>query len=151
MVSPEQTEVSDAAELQRVLTRYVDSIDGYTEAADVVQWPSLSEAFLEIAARRKTIVEHVAALIEVQGETPDESGSPEAMLHRWWLRARAVVSDEEFRATLQECVRGEKVLFRTIETAMIQGHLDPAHAAIIAEVSTELKETLITFESLMKA
>lgn len=149
MSTLQEADATDTAELQRVLTRYIDSIDGYKEAAEVVEWPSLSEAFLEIASRRKLIADHVATLIEDQGEKPDESGSPEAIIHRWWLRTRAVVSDEEFRTTLEECVRGEKELFRTVDTALILGNLDPAHAAIISEVATELKESLLTFESLM--
>ena len=149
MPDTQEPTVTDAAELQRVLTRYIDSIDGYKEAAEVVEWPTLSEAFLEIASRRKLIADHVATLIEDQGKKPDESGSPEAIIHRWWLRTRAVVSNEEFRTTLEECVRGEKELFRTVDTALVHGNLDPAHAAVISEVATELQETLLTFESLM--
>ena len=149
MPTSQEPDVTDAAELQRVLTRYIDSIDGYKEAAEVVEWPTLSEAFLEIASRRKLIADHVATLIAGQGKKPDESGSPEAIIHRWWLRTRAVVSNEEFRTTLEECVRGEKELFRTVDTALVHGNLDPAHAAVISEVATELQETLLTFESLM--
>jgi hypothetical protein len=48
--------VTDAPELQNVLTRYVDSYDGYRQAAEVVESPHLATAFLEIADRRKIIV-----------------------------------------------------------------------------------------------
>ncbi len=149
MHTSEETRISDAAELQNVLTRYVDSFDGYTQAAAVVESQSLAAAFLEIAARRKIIVDHVAALIVRQGEKPEVDGSPEAAVHRWWIRVRAQMTDEEFKATLAECVRGEKELARTVQQALDHGNLEANHAAIIAEVATELKEALHTFESVL--
>lgn len=149
MPASETTSLTDAAELQSVLTRYVDSFDGYLQAAEVVQSPHLAEAFLEIAARRKVIVRHVAALIVKQGEKPDADGSPEAAIHRWWIRVRATTTDEEFKATLAECVRGEKELARTIDDVLEHGNLEATHAAIVAEVAAELKEALHTFERML--
>ena len=149
MPTVEETRIADAAELQNVLTRYVDSYDGYTQAAEVVDSPGLKVAFLEIAARRKIIVAHVATLIVKQGEKPEVEGSPEAAVHRWWMRARANMTSEEFKATLAECVRGEKELARTIESALEHGNLEANHAAIIAEIATELKEALHTFEAVL--
>lgn len=141
---------TDAAELQAVLTRYVDSYDGYLQAAEVVDSPNLATAFREIAARRKVIVDHVTTLIIKQGEKPDADGSPEAALHRWWIRVRTKMSDEEFKATLEECVRGEKELARTIDEALEHGNLETTHAAIVAEVASELKEALQTFEMVLE-
>lgn len=149
MPTAEETRNSDAAELQNVLTRYVDSYDGYTQAAEVVESPSLKAAFLEIAARRKITVAHVAELIVKQGEKAEVEGSPEAAIHRWWIRVRAQMTEEEFKVTLAECVRGEKELARTIQVALENGNLDEKHAIIIAEVATELKEALHTFESVV--
>lgn len=147
MATDEETRIKDAAELQNVLTRYIDSYDGYQQAAAVVESESLKEAFLEIAGRRKIIVEHVSTLIEKQGEKPDTDGSAEGALHRWWIRIRAKMTDEEFKATLAECVRGETVLANTIQSALDHGQLDTHHAAILAKVSAELKQALKTFET----
>jgi uncharacterized protein (TIGR02284 family) len=141
---------SDAAELQAVLTRYVDSHDGYLQAAEVVESSNLATAFREIAARRKIIVDHVSTLIIKQGEKPDSDGSPEAAIHRWWIRVRATMNDEEFKVTLEECVRGEKELARTIDEALEHGNLEATHAAIVAEVAAELKEALHTFEMVLE-
>lgn len=149
MLTAEESRVTDAAELQNVLTRYIDSYDGYTQAAAVVDSPTLAAAFLEIAARRQVILQHVAVLIVEQGEKADTSGSPEAALHRWWIRVRAMMTDEEFKATLAECVRGEKELARTIQDTLDHGNLEANHAAIVAEVSAELKEAIQTFESVI--
>lgn len=147
MANADSISTKDAAELQNVLTRYVDSYDGYTEAAKAVDSQDIAVAFLEIAARRKVIVEHVATLIEKQGEKPDEDGSPEAAVHRWWLRLRALMSTEELEATLAECVRGEKELERTVNSALEKGNLESRHAAILAEIAIELKAAIQTFET----
>lgn len=149
MPAAEQPRVTDAAELQNVLTRYIDSYDGYNQAAAVVESPTLAAAFLEIAARRQVIVERVASLIIKQGEKVDIDGSPEAAVHRWWIRIRAMMTDEEFKAVLAECVRGEKELARTIQDVLDHGNLEPGHATIIAEVSAELQEAIHTFESVL--
>lgn len=141
---------TDAAELQSVLTRYVDSYDGYIQAAEVVDSPNLAGAFREIAARREIIVDHVATLIVKEGAKPDEAGSPEAAIHRWWIRLRTKMTDEEFKATLAECVRGEKELARTIDEVLEHGNLEATHAAIVAEVAAELKEALHTFEMVLE-
>lgn len=149
MLSAEETQVTDAAELQNVLTRYIDSYDGYTQAAAVVDSPTLAAAFLEIAARRQVILQHVAVLIVQQGEKADTSGSPEAAIHRWWIRVRAMMTDEEFKSTLAECLRGEKELARTIQDTLDHGQLEANHAVIVAEVSAELKAAIATFESVI--
>lgn len=142
-----QDQDSDAADLQTVLTRYVDSYDGYLEAAKVVASSSLAAAFLEIAARRKEIVEKVSSMILKQGEAPDQEGSPEAAVHRWWIRVRAQMTEEDFKATLEECVRGEQELSRTVQAALDQGHLSPGHAAILSQVADELFLSLKTFKA----
>ncbi len=147
MPTEEETRISDAAELQHVLTRYIDSYDGYHQAAEVVDSRSLKSAFLEIADRRKIIIEHVATLIVNQGEKPETDGSVEAAVHRWWIRVRAQMTDEELKAVLAECVRGETVLANTIQSALDHGQLDSTHAEILAEVSTELKAALETFKT----
>lgn len=150
MTASEIPRPTDAAELQSVLTRYVDSYDGYLQAAEAVDSPNLAAAFREIAARRKIIVEHVAALITKQGEKPDAEGSPEAAIHRWWIRLRTTMTNEEFKATLAECVRGEKELARTVDEVLEHGNLETSHAAVVAEVAAGLKEALQTFEMVLE-
>ncbi|GAA5116852.1 PA2169 family four-helix-bundle protein [Luteolibacter yonseiensis] len=149
MLTLEDRPVKDAAELQHVLTRYIDSYHGYQQAAAVVSSPSFAEAFLEIADRRQLIVRHVSTLILNQGEKVDSESSPEATLHRWWMLARALMTDDELKAVLAECVRGEKELSRTIHDVLTHGNLDANHAAIITDVATELEEAIRTFESVL--
>lgn len=147
MPTAEVSPLTDAAELQNVLTRYVDSCDGYTQVAAVIESPHLASAFLEIAERRRVIVEHVSTLIRAQGEKAMKEGSSEAAIHRWWIRLRVQMTSEELEATLAECVRGEKELQRTIRGALEQGALESANSAILRDIATELDAAIQTFES----
>lgn len=147
MPTAEVSPLTDAPELQNVLTRYVDSCDGYTQVAAVIESPHLASAFLEIAERRRVIVEHVSTLIRAQGEKAMKEGSSEAAIHRWWIRLRVQMTSEELEATLAECVRGEKELQRTIRGALEQGALESANSAILRDIATELDAAIQTFES----
>lgn len=145
----EDLRVTDAAELQNVLTRYIDSHEGYKQAATMVESPTLAAAFLEIAERRHIVAQHVSTLILHQGEKVDTNSSPEAAIHRWWMRIRAMMTDEEFRATLAECLRGEEELARTVKDVLTHGNLENNHAAIISNVYSELKKAIRTFQTVI--
>lgn len=138
---------TDAAELQNVLTRYVDSVDGYKKASEVVGEKHLSDAFLEISGRRRGLIHRVSSLITREGGKPDETGSAEALLHRWWISVRTGMSDEDLRTTLEECVRGERELQRTVKGALMKGDMKPSHQDIIADMAVEIDDTLQTFQT----
>lgn len=149
MIATDEKASNDAAELQRVLTRYVDSCEGYTQAATVVESHDLSVAFQEIANRRSSIVAKVSQLVRDHGEEADVTSSPEAAIHRWWIRIRAQLSDEELHAILAECIRGEKELRRTIQGAIDCGCLDSANSSLLQEISSELHAAIQTFETVL--
>ena len=138
---------TDAAELQNVLTRYVDSVDGYQKAAEIIANEQLAAAFSEISARRLKITERVSRLISSEGGRADESGSAEALIHRWWIALRTNISEEELGSTLAECLRGEKELQRAVKAALIHGNLKPQHQEIIADMAVELDDTVHVFET----
>lgn len=147
MLTDEDTRVTDAAELQNVLTRYIDSYHGYQQAAAGTECDSLAVAFLEIAARRNLIVEKITALICELGEKPDTEGSAEGAIHRWWMRIRVQMTDEELKVNLAECVRGETVLAETIRSTLNHGGLEPHHAKLLANMSAEVKSAIHTFQT----
>jgi uncharacterized protein (TIGR02284 family) len=138
---------SEVAELQAVLTRYVDCHAGYVQAAKVVKWPSLAKVFLEIAQRRESVIKRLTRWIEGHGGEADLAGSPEAALHRWGMRVRAQLSSEEFHSTLTECLRGEQELARTLKETMTHHDLEPNQLAILPDVEAELNSAIRTLES----
>jgi uncharacterized protein (TIGR02284 family) len=139
--------LSDAAQLQEVLTRYVDSRDGYLQASKLVPQEALAKSFELIAQRRDLIASKVAELIEGQGYQPDEDGSPEASVHRWWLRVRDKMTDQEADAILAECVRGETELVRTLNAALDKHELLPEHRQLIEDMISEVTLAVRAFDS----
>lgn len=141
------SDVSDASQLQEVLTRYVDSRDGYLQASKLVPQEGLAKSFELIAQRRDLISTKVAVLIEEQGFKPDEDGSPEAGVHRWWLRLRDKMTDQEADAILAECVRGETELVRTLQAVLEDDKLLPEHRQLIADMIAEVTLAVRAFDS----
>jgi uncharacterized protein (TIGR02284 family) len=149
MVTLDPLAPTDSAELQNVLTRYVDSVDGYRKAAQVVDQTDLAVAFEDISNRRSKLVERVSSLIENEGSKSDSSGSAEAVIHRWWMDVRARMTDEDLRVILDECLRGEKELQRTVRRALAHGELKPVHQDVIADMAVELDDAIHTFEAFL--
>ena len=149
---PDQaTLVSDSSQLQDILTRYRDSHDGYLQAAELVSLAELAAAFRDIAARRAIISEEVATLIETDGFKPDLEGSNEAGIHRWWLRLRDKMSDQnhDANAILSECIRGETELARTLQSALESESILPSHVPIVTRALEEVKMAVRSFDALM--
>ncbi len=144
-ISPEHT--TDASRLQDVLTRYVDSRDGYLQAAKLVPLQALAGIFEAIAHRRDLIAAKLAGLISEQGAKPDEAGSVEAGVHRWWIRLRDKMTDQEADAILSECVRGEQELERTLQAALEDEHTLPEHRELLTDAIAEVKLAMQAFES----
>jgi uncharacterized protein (TIGR02284 family) len=138
--------VTDASELQDVLTRYVDSRDGYIQAAELVTSESLAASFRAIAERREVIIGRVAEMIGSQGLKPDLQGSSEAGVHRWWIRLKEKMTEKDTDAVLDECIRGEEELERTLESALDNPKVEAAHTALFREVLAEVQIAIRSFK-----
>ncbi|BCU78643.1 PA2169 family four-helix-bundle protein [Luteolibacter sp. LG18] len=140
------TILQDAEALQEVLTRYVDSRDGYLQASEIVADEGLTRTFHHIADRRERIAGRIAELLHSDGQRPDTTGSTEAGVHRWWIRMRDKLSEHEPSAVVEECLRGEKELSRTLHSVAESGNLTPAHAPLVAEAISEVDLAIRAFE-----
>ena len=143
-------ESPEALELQEVLTRYIDSRDGYLQAAELAQDTGLSSAFSAIAERREKVAGNIARTVGDLGKRPDLEGSPEAGLHRWWIRLKDRFANHESKAVIAECLRGEKELARTLEDALTDGHLESPHRELVAEALDEIRIAIGAFENVVE-
>lgn len=146
-IEPAESPVPD---LQNVLTRYADSYEGFHQAAELAQKPDLAAAFREIAGRRREVGRHVAKLIRQEGGKPEPAGSVEGEAHRWWMRLREKLSDDELQAVLAECVRGEEVLAGSLESALDSPDLTPEQRAVLREALDEVKAGIGHFSSALE-
>ena len=150
MSSTANSETSEAFELQEVLTRYIDSRDGYLQAAELAQDTGLSSAFAAIAERRGKIALKIARMVGDLGKNPGLEGSPEAGLHRWWIRLKDRFAKHESKAIIAECLRGEKELARTLGAALTEGHLEASHVDLVAEALDEIRIAIGAFENVVE-
>jgi len=141
---------SAVPDLQEVLTRYVDSTRGYLQAAELMERADFSAAFTEIAARRGEDAKEMSGLIQQEGEHPEEGPSIEGALHRWWIRVRETVSDEELAAVISECVRGEEVLLGSIEKALDGQGVTSAQAEVLRRAREVIATTVGQFKTILK-
>jgi len=142
MRTGEESPTKMLANLQAVLTRYVDSSLGYDEAAKVAGDEDTARAFAEIADARAEDSAQIAACIEALGTHADSSGSAEAMLHRWWIDLRDKISGSDTGALLDECLRGECELLRTITAAIREDPGVPAYRAALGTAQANVEATL---------
>lgn len=149
MRAGEEAPTKMLANLQAVLTRYVDSSLGYDEVAKVATDPEIAATFAEIADSRAEDSAQLAACIQALGCPPDASGSPEAMFHRWWIDLRDKFSGQDTGALVDECLRGEFELLRTVKAAVEDDPGLPAYRAALETAQANVENTLARLHLLL--
>ncbi len=134
-------------ELQQVFLRYADSHEGFSQAAELMDEPNLAKAFEEIAERRKEVGSRIATMLKRRGEIPEVRGSVEGAAHRWWIRLRDAIDDDEMKAVFEECVRGEKVLARALEKALELDDLHTEQEKLLREALDEVRQAIEVFST----
>lgn len=144
---------ADAPELQFLVTRYVDSVNGYRQAARQIPGSSLAAAFIAIAERRDSVAERLAGLLFSEEDEPEKIAPRTEIAgpHRWWARLHERVTAPENDAVLAECARGEKELSVTLRGVLGSFHLKPVQAMLIAEAAAEVELTARTLEASVAA
>jgi uncharacterized protein (TIGR02284 family) len=101
--------VSDATanSLQDLIRLSVDSAEGFTAAAGMIDDTRVAELFREYAAQRTSNAEELKASVAFNGEEPASSGTTTGTLHRWWLELRSTVAGGSAAQVLTEAERGE--------------------------------------------
>lgn len=103
---------SDAGNMTDVLNELIETcIDGqkgFESAANAIdENPSLKSELMGFSDQRGEYAADLQNLVAAVGETPRDSGSVAATLHRGWLNLREAVSSRDAYAILAECERGE--------------------------------------------
>ena len=105
-------------ELKSVLTRVVDSADGYESAAQDAEQTRFAIMFKEKAQERRGFATEIRNHLSAQGEQVDEDGSLLAAGHRVFKDIRDAVTGKDDQAVLKEVDRGESTLLKTYDDAL---------------------------------
>lgn len=106
------------SELKSVLTRVVDSADGYESAAQDADQGRFAIMFKEKAQERRGFATEIRNHLNTLGEQVDEDGSLLAAGHRVFKDIRDKVTGSDDQAIIKEVDRGESTLLKTYDSAL---------------------------------
>jgi uncharacterized protein (TIGR02284 family) len=133
--------------LKTLLTRLIDSRDGYKDALDHVANPALKSTMIEFHRRREQNAEELRAQLTRSGVAVEDDGSLLASAHRTFLDLKDKVTGSDDKAVLSEILRGERSLHDAYDEALNAcGPADPEHA-LLSRQHDSLKQAIAQLET----
>jgi uncharacterized protein (TIGR02284 family) len=96
-----------ASELNEVLERNYDAINGYKDAARDVENEVLRDFLAKQGAERVRFGKEIRSEVILLGGNPVEEGSSLGMLHRTWMNFKTNLTHNNEKEVCEECLRGE--------------------------------------------
>jgi len=134
--------------LQDLLERTYDAEAGYKKAMELAKDPNYEEFFMKRAANRAVFATELDQEIRNLNETPIESGSTKAALHRGWMDTRAWLSTSTDEAILEECIRGEKASLDTYNEILVDESFNPELRNVLMNQMLQIRRSLDTVKDL---
>lgn len=141
-------EAASTVDLQKALTRTLDSLTSYLHAARISDSDLLENVCRRLAEERHSQAGRIAELIERNGGTPDFGASREAGFQRLWM---TLVSRRfpNFREGLpRECERSERRLERVLLRLFNDSRFDESTRRELGSLIRELRRDLMRLRSL---
>jgi uncharacterized protein (TIGR02284 family) len=108
------------ATLNKLLETTKDGESGFRTCAGAVKNTDLKTVFEDAARRCNEGATELQAKIRSLGAEPASSGTASGTLHRAWTNLKSSITGMDEYAVLTECERGEDVVKRTYEEALIE-------------------------------
>ncbi|MEX2592105.1 MAG: PA2169 family four-helix-bundle protein [Anditalea sp.] len=96
-----------ASELNEVLERNYDAVNGYKDAARDVENEVLRDFLIQQAAERVRFGKEIRNEVILLGGSPVEEGSALGVLHRTWMNFKTNLTHHNEKEVCEECLRGE--------------------------------------------
>jgi uncharacterized protein (TIGR02284 family) len=118
-------------ELRDVLTRIVDSAEGYEHSAKEAGDGRFAVMFRERATERRGFATELRSHLETRGQSIDDDGSLLAGAHRAFVSIRDAVTGSDDESVVREIERGETKLLEEYDEGLRNiPASDPAHALL---------------------
>lgn len=114
---------SVSALLNRLIETCRDGEEGFRTAAGAVHNPDLKTLFRSLSLQRHEFIDELQAIVRDLREAPETNGSVAGVLHRGWIRLKAVVCSGDEAAILAECECGEESAVAEYRDVMESGEL----------------------------
>ena len=112
------THNTDTTTLNTLIATLLDSIDGYTKAAQDVDNREWADRFNARARERQSAVAGLQAAVARCGGNPEDDGTLLAGAHRAFINLKEAVTGRDDTAILNEVERGEDYLKEKFEAAL---------------------------------
>ncbi len=143
--------MQDNQTLSKLLTRIVDSADGYEQSAESGKSGALKNVFSKRARMRREFAAELRGKLEQQGIKADDDGSLLASAHRVFLDLKSTVMSDDNEKVLAEIERGETALIEQYEEALGETAPGSELAATLSKQLSCVREDLRTARELEDA
>ena len=104
--------------LETLTTTLIDSVNGYTDAAENSENPQFQQLFRENAGERRQVVQSLQNEIRRLGGDPPDDGSFMGSTHQTWLDLKAAITGRDDQRVINSVEAGEDYLKEKFETAL---------------------------------
>ena len=104
--------------LETLTTTLIDSVNGYTDAAENSENRQFQQLFRENAGERRQVVQSLQNEIRRLGGDPPDDGSFMGSTHQTWLDLKAAITGRDDQRVINSVEAGEDYLKEKFETAL---------------------------------
>ncbi|MGP1281663.1 MAG: ferritin-like domain-containing protein [Parasphingopyxis sp.] len=126
--------------LNGLIATTLDSVDGYTKAADDATSERFAQLFRDRAAERLQVADQLKAEVRRHGAEPEDDGTILAAAHRAFLGLRDAVTGTDDEAIVKEVERGEDHIKAKFEDALRDDDLEPQSRAVVEQCFTSVQQ-----------
>ena len=132
--------------LNDLITKNYDGENGYKEAAEDVDSPTLKNMFNDYAKQRYDFGHELKAAIKQAGGEVEKGGSVAAAIHRTWIDLKSAIAGNDEAAVLEEAKRGEENALKEYDEALSQlNSTDPGYN-VVSKQRTQIQQALSQIE-----
>ncbi len=133
------------SELKKLLTRLVDSRDGYAEAAEEATQERHKRMFSNLSNTRQQYAQEVQEYLKSQGENVELDGSLLASTHRYFMELKNKLDENDDEELLESIITGESNLCENYQDAIDGSEFDPEFLATLQRQHNEIQSHLNLF------
>ncbi|HLT07496.1 MAG TPA: PA2169 family four-helix-bundle protein [Cyclobacteriaceae bacterium] len=131
-----------ASQLNDVLERNYDAINGYKDAARDVENEALKDYLIKQAKERIRFGQEMRQEIMLLGGAPTEEGSALGFLHRTWMNFKTNLVHNNEDEVCEECIRGEKAAVEEYDELLEEPGLSARLRAELLEHKTKTLQAI---------
>ncbi|MCT2560009.1 PA2169 family four-helix-bundle protein [Tsuneonella sp. YG55] len=130
---------ADTATLNTLIGTLIDSINGYTKAAEDTENTRFAEIFRARATERQAAVAKLQAAVAALGGNPEDDGTTAGAMHRGWINLKEAVLGRDDEAIVNSVESGEDYLKEKFEAALEHKDLPVEARTAVEEAWTSVK------------